>query len=60
VAGVGVGGDLVGGERVGDAVRAGGAYVVAGTGQRRGDPHQPADWVGDDLHVQPVRFVLAE
>jgi hypothetical protein len=47
------------GERVDDAVLAGGAHVVPCAGKRRGDPRQPADRVGDDLHVQPVGLVLA-
>jgi hypothetical protein len=40
-------------------VLTGGAHVVARAGQRWRDPHQPADRAADDLHVQPVGFVLA-
>jgi hypothetical protein len=35
------------------------AHVVAGAGQRWGDPPEPADRVGDDLHFQSGGLVLA-
>jgi hypothetical protein len=59
VGGVGGRRDLMDGQRVDDPVLAGGTHVVPCPGQRRGDPHQPADRIGNDLHVQPVGLVFA-
>jgi hypothetical protein len=47
------------GEGVEQAVLAGGAGVVAGTGQRVGGPDQPAGGVGEDLDVDAVALVLS-
>ncbi len=58
VGGVGQGLDPRSVDGVDDAVLAGGAHVVPGPGQRRGDPDQPAGRVRDDLHVHAVALVL--
>lgn len=46
------------GQGVDDAVLAGRADVVDGPGQGRRGPQQPAEGIGQDLHVHPVPLVL--